>query len=70
MSLLEAELSTTSGAKSRVTGLATCQGSRTRDEGEVVDDEPARGGIVDDERRNEPCDEPHDVPRHPDARRR
>jgi hypothetical protein len=38
--------------------------------GEVVDDEPARGGVVDDERRDEPYDEPHDVPRHPDARRR
>jgi hypothetical protein len=40
------------------------------DEGEVVDDEPARGGVVDDERCDEPRDEPHDVPRHPDARRR
>jgi hypothetical protein len=26
-----------------------------------------RGGVVDDERRDEPCDEPRDVPRHPDA---
>jgi hypothetical protein len=37
---------------------------------EVVDDEPARGGVVDDERRDEPRDEPHDVLRHPDALRR
>jgi hypothetical protein len=51
--------------------------------GEVVDDEPARRGVVDDERhdeprdephdvdderRDEPRDEPHDVSRHPDAR--
>jgi hypothetical protein len=70
MSLREAELSTTSGAKSRVTGRATCRGTRTRGEGEVVDDKPARGGIVDDERRDTPRDEPRDVPRHPDARRR
>jgi hypothetical protein len=26
-----------------------------------------RGEIVDDERRDEPRDESHDVPRHPDA---
>jgi hypothetical protein len=37
--------------------------------GEVVDDEPARGGVVDDERCDEPRDETRDVPRHPDARR-
>jgi hypothetical protein len=50
---------------------ATCRGTRTRGVGEVVnDDEPARGGVVDDERRKEPRDEPCDVPRHPDARRR
>jgi hypothetical protein len=36
----------------------------------VVNDEPARGGVVDDERRDEPRDEPRDVPRHPDAWRR
>jgi hypothetical protein len=36
---------------------------------EVVDDETARGGVVDDERRDEPRDESCDVPRHPDARR-
>jgi hypothetical protein len=41
-----------------------------RDGGEVVDDEPARGRVVDYERRDEPRDEPRDVPRHPDARRR
>jgi hypothetical protein len=55
---------------------ATCRGTRTRGvgevfddepaQGEVVDEEPARGGVVDHERR----DEPRDVPRHPDARRR
>jgi hypothetical protein len=28
--------------------------------GEVVDDEPARGGVVDDERRDEPRDQPRD----------
>jgi hypothetical protein len=45
--------------------------------GEVVDDKPARGGVVDNERHDELCDErhdelrdePRDVPRHPDARR-
>jgi hypothetical protein len=68
----------TSSATSRVTTLvmsrATCRGTRTRGVGEVVDDEPARGGVVDEERRDEPRDdprdEPPDVPRHPDARRR
>jgi hypothetical protein len=63
-SLREAELSTTSGAASRVTSRATCRGTRTRDGGKVVDDEPARGREVDDEW----CDEPRDEPRHPDAR--
>jgi hypothetical protein len=52
--------------KSHVTSRATCRGTRTRGGGEVVDDEPARGGLVDDEWR----DEPRNVPRHPDARRR
>jgi hypothetical protein len=56
----------TSGAMSRVTSRAMCRGTRTRGVGEVVDDEPARGGVVDDERR----DEPHDVPKQPEARRR
>jgi hypothetical protein len=51
---------------SRVTSRATCQDTRTRGGGEVVDDEPARGGVVDDER----CDEPRDVPKQPEARRR
>jgi hypothetical protein len=67
----------TSGATSRVTSRATCRGTRTSGGGEVVDDEPARGGVVDDERRDKPRDErrdkprdePRDVPRHPDARR-
>jgi hypothetical protein len=45
---------------SRVMGCATCQGTRTRGVGEVVDDE----------RRNEPRDEPRDVPRHLVAWRR
>jgi hypothetical protein len=27
----------------------TCRGTRTRDGGEVVNDEPVRGGVVDDE---------------------
>jgi hypothetical protein len=67
MSLREAELSTKSGATSRVTSLATCLGTRMRGGSEVVDDELVRGGVVDDERRDEPCDEPRDVPRHPDA---
>jgi hypothetical protein len=44
-SLHDLELSTTSGATSRV----TCRGNRTRGVGEVVNDEPARGGVVDDE---------------------
>jgi hypothetical protein len=34
--------------------------------GVVVDDEPAQGEVVDDE----PLDEPRDVLRHPDTRRR
>jgi hypothetical protein len=59
----------TSGATSRVTSRATRRGTRTRGGGKVVDDEPARGGVVDDERREEPRDESRDVPRHPDARR-
>jgi hypothetical protein len=53
-----------------VTICATCRGTWTRGEGEVVEDEPVLGGVVDDERHNEPRDEAHDVPRHPDARRR
>jgi hypothetical protein len=61
-------------ATSRVTSRVTCQGTRTRGGGEVVDDDPARGGVVDDERHDEPRDElrdePRDVLRHPDARRR
>jgi hypothetical protein len=69
-SLGEAEKSTTSGATRRVSSRAKCRGTRKRGGGEVVDDEPARGGVVDDERRDEPRVEPRDVPRHPDARRR
>jgi hypothetical protein len=41
---------------SRVTSRATCRGTRTRGGGEVVDDEPVRGGVVDDEQRDEPRD--------------
>jgi hypothetical protein len=41
-----------------------CRGTQTRGVGEVVDDEPVQGGVVDDE----PRDEPRDVSRHPDAR--
>jgi hypothetical protein len=63
MSLREAEKSTTTGATSR----ATCRGTRTRGGGEVVDDVPARGEVVDDEWCDEPRDEPRDVPRHPNA---
>jgi hypothetical protein len=44
---------------SLVTGRVTRRGIRTRDIGEVVDDE----------RCNEPHDEPRDVPRHPVAQR-
>jgi hypothetical protein len=60
----------TSGVTSCVTSGATCRGTRTRGGGEVVDDEPARGGVVDDEWRDEPREEPRNVPRHPDARQR
>jgi hypothetical protein len=49
---------------------ATCRGTRTLGGGEVVDEKPARGGVVDYVRRDEPRDEPCDVPRHPDSRRR
>jgi hypothetical protein len=38
-----------------------CRRTQTRGGGEVVDDEPARGGVVDDERCNEPRDEPRGV---------
>jgi hypothetical protein len=48
-SLREAELSTMSGATSSVTSRVTCRDTRTRGGGEVVDDEPARGGVVNDE---------------------
>jgi hypothetical protein len=47
-----------------------CRGTRTRGGGEVVDDEPARGGVVDYERRDELRDEPRDVPKEPEVRRR
>jgi hypothetical protein len=46
----------TSGATSRVTSRATCRGIRTRGVVAVVD--------------NEPCDEPRDVPKQPEARHR
>jgi hypothetical protein len=61
-SLREAKLSTMSHTTSR----AMCQSNRMRDVCEVVDDEPMRGEVVDDEVR----DEPRDMPRHPNARRR
>jgi hypothetical protein len=51
---------------SRVTSRVTCRGTRTRGGGEVVDDEPARGGVVDYERR----DELRDVLKQPEVRRR
>jgi hypothetical protein len=51
---------------SRVTSRATCRGTRTRGEGVVVDNEPARGEVVDDESR----DKPRDVPKQPFTRRR
>jgi hypothetical protein len=57
-------------AARRAASRVTCRGTRTRSRGEVVDDEPALGGVVDDEPRDDPRDEPRDVPRHPDARRR
>jgi hypothetical protein len=44
---------------------ATCRGTQTRVVGEVVDGEPARGEVVDDESR----DKPRDVPKQLDARR-
>jgi hypothetical protein len=53
-------------AKWSTTSRATCRGTRMRDVGEVVDNEPVRGKVVDDE----PRDEPRDVPRYPDAWRR
>jgi hypothetical protein len=59
-----------SSAMSHVTGRVTCRGTRTRGGGVVVDDEPARGGVVDDDQHNEPRDEPLDVPRHLDVRHR
>jgi hypothetical protein len=52
-----------------MTSRATCRGTWTRGGGEVVDDEPVRGGVVDDERHDEPRYEPRDMPRHLDARR-
>jgi hypothetical protein len=47
-----------------------CRGTWPRDGDEVVDDEPARGGVVDDERRDEPRDEPRNVPLQPGEWRR
>jgi hypothetical protein len=37
----------TSGETSRVMSRATCRGTQKRSGGEVVDDEPARGEVVD-----------------------
>jgi hypothetical protein len=63
-----------------MTSRATCRGTRTRGGGEVVDDEPTRGGVADDEpvrgrvgddeRCDEPCDESRDMPKQQEARRR
>jgi hypothetical protein len=39
---------------SRETSRTTCLGTRTRDVGEVVDDEATQGKVVDDEPRDEP----------------
>jgi hypothetical protein len=44
------------------TSGATCRGTWTRGVGEVVDDEPVRGEVVNDE--------PRDVLKQPDARHR
>jgi hypothetical protein len=39
---------------SHATSRATCRSNRTRDVGDVVDDERARGEVVDDEQRDVP----------------
>jgi hypothetical protein len=39
----------TSRATIHVTSRATCRDTQMRGGGEVVDDEPTRGGVVDDE---------------------
>jgi hypothetical protein len=49
-----------------MTSHAKCRGTRTRGLGEVVDDELARGEVVDDESRDKLCD----VPNQPDVQRR
>jgi hypothetical protein len=41
-----------------------CRGTRTRGVGEVVDDEPARREVVDDESHDKPRDEPRNEPRY------
>jgi hypothetical protein len=51
---------------SGVTSRMTCRGTWTRVVVEVVDDEPVRGEVVDDESH----DKPRDVLKQPDARRR
>jgi hypothetical protein len=51
------------------TNRATCRGTRTCGVGEVVEDEPARGEVVDDKQSDEPRDVPRDVPKQPDAQR-
>jgi hypothetical protein len=56
----------TSGVTSHATSRAMCRGTRTCGVGEVVDDEPVRGEVVNDESR----DKPRDEQRHPDARLR
>jgi hypothetical protein len=50
---------------SRVTSRVTCRDIRMRDVGEVVDDKPRRGEVIDNESR----DEPRDVLEQLDARR-
>jgi hypothetical protein len=46
---------------------AMCQSNRARSVVEVVDDEPVRGGVVEDERRDELRDVVRDVPKQPNA---
>jgi hypothetical protein len=49
---------------SHATSRATCRSNWTLGVGEVVDSEPARGEVVNDESR----DKPRDVPKQPDVR--
>jgi hypothetical protein len=54
MSLREAKKSMMSRVTSRATSHTTCRSNRTRGIVEVVDNEPARGEVVDDEPRDQP----------------